>query len=152
VALAPRPKPNPSMLSIFGWMINPVSCLGGQGSLPNLIVLDNNLDSALLSLSLVLSSFYAIESLLNCSLLRYCPKDNKDHKDDNYGKAEASWGLGTSDPGHLAHVLALPHTPSPHHFCDWLCCMRMLPTMTTTSHTTDAPHCDGSGVASVLPT
>ncbi len=94
------------MLSIFGWMFNPASCLGGRGSLPSLVVLDNDLDDALPSLSL--SSSSAVESLLDCSLLRYRPADDEDHKDDNHGKAVAPRGPGASVLGLLAHVLALP--------------------------------------------
>ncbi len=99
------------MLSIFGWMIKPLSCLGGRGSLPSLVVLDNNLDNALL---LLLSSlFSAIKSLVDCSLLRYHPADNEDHKDDNHGKAAVPRGLGASVPGLLARILALPRTLPP---------------------------------------
>jgi hypothetical protein len=107
----PARSRTPSMLSIFGWMINPASCLGGRGSLPSLIVFDDNLNNALpLLLS---SSSSAVDSLLDCSLLRYCPADNEDHKDDDHGEAAAPRGPGALVSGLLARVLSSPRTLLP---------------------------------------
>jgi hypothetical protein len=109
--MRPAWSQTPSMLSIFCWMINPASCLGGRGSLPNLVVLNDNLDNALPLLLLASSS--AVESLLDYSLLKYCPADDKDHKEDSNGKAAAQRGQRTLVPGLLACVLALPRTLPP---------------------------------------
>jgi hypothetical protein len=99
------------MLSIFGWMINPASCLGGRGSLPSLVVLDDDFNDA--SPSSSSSSSSAIESILDCSLLRYRPADDEDNEDDDHGEAAAPRGLGASVPGLLARVLASPRTLPP---------------------------------------
>ncbi len=111
IIAAHAPGPEPNLLSIFCWMINPASCLGGRGSLPSLVILDIDLDDALSLLSL--SSSSAIESLLDCSLLRYHPGDNEDHKDNTHGNATAPRGLGALVSGLLVCVLALPHTLPP---------------------------------------
>ncbi len=107
----PAPSQAPSMLSIFGRMINSACCLGGWGSLPSLVVLDNNLNNTSPLSSLTSSS--TVESLLDCSLLGYCPMDNEDDKGIDNGKAAVPRGPGASVPGLLARVVASPRTLPP---------------------------------------
>jgi hypothetical protein len=121
----PAQSQTPSMLSIFGWMINPASCLGGWGSLSSLVILDDNLDKS--SPLLLLSSSSAVESLLDCSLFRYHPTDDKDHEHDNDGKAAALRGPSATVPGLLTRVLALPCTLPP------------LPSLSSSSSYVNAP-------------
>jgi hypothetical protein len=72
---------------------------------------DDDLGDA--SPSLLPSSSSAFESLLDCSLLRYRPTDNKDHKDHDDGEAAAPRGPGASVPGLLGASSCRPVRPPP---------------------------------------
>jgi hypothetical protein len=144
--MRPARSQTPFMLSIFGQIINPPSCLVGQGSLPSLVVLDNDLDDASpLSLQSSSSGPPPLSPSLTVPSSGTVPRTTKTTKimTTVRRRCHGVWAPRYPVSSHASSRHPVCPPPRRRNRCRHLHHTHMLPITTTTLRATDVPRCMG---------